>query len=54
MKAPLIPLAALPALAATSARFITGILFTPFRISGHLYEIQPMYSDKYHACVTVP
>ena len=31
-----------------------SILFTPFYVSGHLYEIQPMYSNKYHACVTVP
>jgi hypothetical protein len=23
-------------------------VFTPFRLSGHLYEIQPMYSNKYH------
>ena len=29
-------------------------IFTPFYISGHLYEVQPMYSNKYHACVTVP
>jgi hypothetical protein len=28
--------------------------YTPFYVSGHLYEIQPMYSNKYHACVTVP
>jgi len=29
------------------------LVFTPFYISGHLYEIQPEYSNKYHACVTV-
>lgn len=29
-------------------------IFTPFYISGHLYEIQPEYSNNYHACVTVP
>lgn len=29
-------------------------LYTPFYVSGHLYEIQPVYSNKYHACVTVP
>lgn len=29
-------------------------IFTPFYISGRLYEVQPMYSNKYHACVSVP
>jgi hypothetical protein len=28
--------------------------YTPFYVSGQLYEIQPEYSNKYHACVTVP
>jgi len=31
-----------------------NFLFTPFNISGRLYEIMPEYSNKYHACVTVP
>lgn len=30
------------------------VIYTPFYVSGHLYEIQPEYSNKYHACVTVP
>lgn len=29
-------------------------VFVPFYLSAHLYEIQPIYSNKYHACVTVP
>jgi len=29
-------------------------IFAPFYLSGHLYEIMPEYSNKYHACVTVP
>jgi hypothetical protein len=31
-----------------------NFLFTPFNVSGHLYEIAPEYSNTYHACVTVP
>jgi hypothetical protein len=29
-------------------------LYVPFNVSGTLYYIQPEYSNKYHACVTVP
>ena len=28
--------------------------FPVFNFSGHPYEIQTIYSNKYHACVTVP
>ena len=31
-----------------------SFVYTPFFVSGQLYEIQPEYSNKYHACVTVP
>jgi len=31
-----------------------SLVYTPFYVSGHLYEVQPEYSNKYHACVTVP
>jgi hypothetical protein len=33
---------------------LPAFIYTPFYVSGHLYEIQPEYSNKYHACVTVP
>jgi hypothetical protein len=39
---------------ATFASSTTAVLFTPFYLSGHLYETEPLYSNKYHACVTVP
>jgi hypothetical protein len=29
-------------------------VYPPFLVAGQLYEIQPEYSNKYHACVTVP
>lgn len=32
----------------------TNLVYTPFYVSGYLYEIQPEYSNRYHACVTVP
>jgi hypothetical protein len=28
--------------------------YTPFAVSGTMYYIQPEYSNRYHACVTVP